>query len=724
MRYFLAPMSSPTSLPTSPSAVLSAVPSAVVFLGLAVVLSPALASEDPPSAGALQPVVVSGARGELDTWQGAASADVVDGAGLRDGQLQINLSEGLGRVPGLVIRNRQNYAQDLQVSLRGYGARATFGVRGVRLFVDGIPASAPDGSGQVANFPLGSADRVEVVRGPFSSLYGASSGGAILLYTQDGRQPAEWRTGAVAGPDGLWRLSTQAIGQTGSAADPGWSYTFDVGKFATDGLRAQSAADRSTANVKLSRAHEGGRSVLVFNRQTGFALDPQGLTRAELQANPGQAAPNALVFNTRKSTAQSQLGFALEQALGGGHRLEWMGYGGTRRVVQFQSVPVAAQGPATSPGGVIDLDRSYWGWNARWRYEGEWGPGRLMVSAGVAADNQTDQRRGFENFDAGGNVGLPGNLRRDETNRAQTLDPYLQAEWSSQQWTLAGGLRYSQTDFRSNDRFVAAGNPDDSGEASFSQLLPVVGGRYQLSPGLQVFASVGRGYETPTLNEAAYRADGSSGLNTALNAARSTSAEVGLRGRTAQGLWTATWFDIRTRDEIVVQSNNAGRTVFQNAGRTQRQGLELSGEWGSGPFTVTGAYTYMLARYQDCAACAASGIPAGNLMPGLPRQQAFVKIDWAPGWGQSLFTLEAQHTGSVEVNDLNSERAEGHTLFNAVVQFRQDLGPWTLREFVRVDNLTDRRYVGSVIVNAGFNRFYEPGPGRSVFAGVELSRRF
>ena len=234
--------------------------------------------------GSLAPVVITGSGSADQRWRGSATVDVVDGRELRDGQLQINLSEGLARVPGLVIRNRENYAQDLQVSIRGFGARSTFGVRGVRLFVDGIPASAPDGSGQAANFPLGSADRIEVVRGPFAALYGASSGGAILAYTQDGGRPGELRVGAAMGANGLWRFSTQVTGQTGTAEAPGWSYTLDVGKFATDGARPQSAADRSTANAKLSRAHEGGRTTIVFNRQSAFALDPQGLSRLQFDA--------------------------------------------------------------------------------------------------------------------------------------------------------------------------------------------------------------------------------------------------------------------------------------------------------------------------------------------------------------------------------------------------------------------------------------------------------
>jgi iron complex outermembrane receptor protein len=257
-------------------------------------------------AGALSPVVVSAERGSGGLWRSASSLDVVGGDDLREGQAQVNLSESLGRVPGLVIRNRQNYAQDLQISVRGYGARATFGVRGVRLFVDGIPASAPDGSGQAANFPLGSADRVEVVRGPMAALYGASSGGALLLYTEGGQRPAQWRTGLVAGSDGLWRLSTQATGQTGTAQAPGWSYAVDLSRFETDGTRPQSAADRSTANLKLSRQHQGGRTVLVFNRHSSSALDPQGLSRAEFDANPDQTNAGALSFNTRKTVAQTQ----------------------------------------------------------------------------------------------------------------------------------------------------------------------------------------------------------------------------------------------------------------------------------------------------------------------------------------------------------------------------------------------------------------------------------
>ena len=686
------------------------------------------------TADPLQPIVVTGSRSAADRWQGTALVDVIDGSELREGQLQINLSEGLRRVPGLVIRNRENYAQDLQVSVRGHGARSTFGVRGVRLFVDGIPASAPDGQGQAANFPLGGADRIDVVRGPFAALYGASSGGAILLTTADGTRPGEWRAGGAVGSDRLWRLSTQATGQTGTADERGWSYALDLSRFVTDGIRPQSAADRTTANVKLSRPHDGGRTILVFNRQTSFAQDPLGLSRAEFDAGSAGDAlttPTAIQFKTRKSVSQGQLGLAWSQALGGGQGLELMGYGGDRRVIQYQAIPVGAQTPAGSSGGVIDLDRVYWGWNARWRLDRQTDDGRMTISAGLASDHQTDERKGYENF-VGPTLGVLGRLRRDEVNRATTLDPYLQAEWRARDWTATAGLRHTRTAFSSRDRYVSAGNGDDSGETRYSATLPVVGGRLALAPGLQGFASVGRGFETPTLNEIAYRS-GLSGFNTRLAAARSTSAEVGLRGRGRGGNWTATLFDIRTSNEIVVLTNSGGRATFQNAGRTRRQGLELAGELGLGDVVLSSAYTYLDARYRDgFTTCTASpctapnvAVPDGNRMPGLPRQQLFAQVAWAPKrMHGSVFTVEARHIGDVAVNDTNSDFADRHTLVSLGARFEQTVGRWTVREFVRVDNLTDRRHAGSVIVNDGNARFFEPGAGRSVFAGVEVSRRF
>lgn len=676
---------------------------------------------------ALQPVVITGSATDQQRWRTPASIDVVDGSELRDGQLQINLSEALGRVPGLMVQNRQNYAQDLQISIRGAGARATFGVRGVRLFVDGIPASGPDGQGQAANFPLGSAERIEVIRGPYSALYGSSSGGVIALTTQDGGEPTTWRSGFAAGADGLLRLSTQATGQAG-----GVHYGLDLSTFSIDGQRPQAAADRSNANLKLSRPYDDGRVVLLFNRLSDAALDPLGLSRAEFDADPYQTTPAARSFNTRKSTSQAQLGVAWQHRLGGGHSMEWMAYGGERAVVQFQAIPVGTQQAPSSPGGVIDLDRGYAGWNARWRFDQALAEGRLTLAGGLAADRQNDRRRGFNNFTSPTTLGVQGALRRDETNRATTLAPYAQAEWDTADWTWSAGIRHTQVRFRSDDRFIAPGNPDDSGASSYSGSSPVLGMRWRLAKQVQAFASAGLGFETPTLNEAAYQASGASGLNTRLMPSRNQNLEAGLRARHGNAAWTATVFRTRTRDEIAVLSNTGGRASFQNVGRSLRQGLELAGDLQWGTLSISSAFTYLDATYRDpFATCAGApcatpnlAIPAGNRLPGIARQQAYLQLTWQPWGAASTFTMETRHTGAVPVNDRNTDAAAATTVINLGARFQQDHGPWQFRQFLRLDNAAGRRYAGSVIVNEGNGRFFEAAQGRNASVGLEWVWRF
>ncbi|MES2585246.1 MAG: TonB-dependent receptor [Pseudomonadota bacterium] len=680
----------------------------------------------------LQPVVITGAAPQRRHWSSPATVDTVEGDEVHGGQLQVNLSEGLGRVPGLLIQNRQNYAQDLQISVRGYGARSTFGVRGVRLFVDGIPASAPDGQGQAANFPLGIAQRIEVIRGPFAALYGSSAGGVIALYTAEGRSPASLHAGVAGGADGLRRISTQAHGTVGSL-----NYALDASHFATDGLRPQSAARRDTGYLKLSHAYDDGRVVAIVNRQTGTAQDPLGLSRAEYAANPYQTTPNANMFNTRKGFDQTQVGAAWEHRLGDGQRLEFMGYAGRRAVIQHQAIPAATQAAATSPGGVIDLDRSYGGINTRWRIDREWGIGRLTASVGLASDWQDEKRRGFDNFSgtatAPGQLGVAGRLRRDESNTATTLDPYGQIEWEGAAWTAAAGLRQSRVRMTSTDHYVVAGNPDDSGSSEYSGTMPVIGLRCRLTDSLQAYASTGLGFETPTLNEVAYQASGASGLNSRLQASQSRNSEVGLRSRHADTAWTAAVFDIRTDKEIAVLSNTGGRSTFQNAGRSLRQGLELSAEAQlGGGVSLTSALTLMDATYRDSfRTCATSpcatptlSIPAGNRIPGIPGRQLFVQLAWEPKTLPGVFTMEVRHMGQITANDTNSEQADAYTVLNLGAKFQQTSGAWQISEFVRIDNAANRVFAGSVIVNEGNGRYFEAAAGRSLYAGVTVVRRF
>ena len=697
--------------------------------------TPATPAATPAAEGTLRPLVVTPTPGVAQSaFDTPASVDVIRGETLREGQLGINLSESLARVPGITALNRQNYAQDVQISSRGYGARATFGVRGLRLYTDGIPATAPDGQSQVSHFDLQSADRIEVLRGPFSALYGNSSGGVISIFTADGGPRTVAEVGTAFGSFDTWRHTARLSGQEGR-----FQYNLSATRFDTDGYRDHSAARRTGLNGKLRyNASEDTRLSLILNSvDMPDTQDPLGLTRAQFQANPRQAGTGALEFNTRKSVEQQQGGLVLEHRLDAVHSFKLAGWTGSRETVQFQSIPVATQTPITQPGGVIDLDRRYHGADAQWVVRTRAFDAPLALTFGVSADRMTEDRRGFQNFTgtgAGQVLGVQGALRRDEENRLRSFDQYAQGTWSSQRWSVTAGLRHSTVRFASDDRFIVGANGDDSGTARYSATTPVLGVVWHASETLNLYASAGRGFETPTFNELSYRAGGQTGLNFGLRSAYSRQWELGAKAALAEN-WqlNAALFQARTSDEIVVLTNSGGRSTFQNAGRTERRGLEaaLSGRLGGG-FSAALAATWLQARYDTsfttCGAppCTVPTVVVadGNRMPGIPNRMLFGELAWEhKPWGLQT-ALELRHTGRIAVNDTNTDFAGSSTTVALRASLRQSLGRWSVREFVRVDNLADRRYAGSVIVNEGNGRFFEPAPGRHWLVGVNAAYTF
>lgn len=682
-------------------------------------------------------VVVTATRTEQSAFDLPVSIDSVNQAQLQDGQLQVNLSESLARIPGINVQNRQNYAQDLQISSRGFGARASFGVRGLRLYADGIPATMPDGQGQVSNFDLGSAARVEVMRGPFSSLYGNSSGGVISLFTEDGAPGATVTPNVTFGSDGTQRIGTKLAGDTGKL-----NYVADISSFRTDGYRDHSAAKRDTLNGKFKWALDAdSKLTLVVNAiDMPNADDPLGLDRTQFNTNPKQAGTNALTYNTRKSVAQSQLGLAYERKIGAGDTVNMMVYGGRRDATQFQSIPAASQAPATHPGGVIDLVRDYWGVDAHWTHRGELAGAPLTATVGINYDNLDEARKGFRNFlgapGAPTATGVMGALRRDEDNRIFNFDQYAQLQWEpSEHWLVLAGLRNSQVKVSSKDKYIVAGNGDDSGATDFSATTPVLGLTWRASPALNIYASYGQGFETPTMNELSYRPDGSTGLNLGLKPAKSDNLEFGAKMLLGQSTrLNAAVFYIETRNEIVTASNSGGRATFQNVDGTRRKGFELGldSDLGSN-FALAASYTLLNATYSEafrscrvpgCTPATSVAIPAGNRMPGIPATSLYGELSWKhPASGFST-ALEARHVGQVYVNDENSDAAPAYTIASLRFGFEQNSVGWKLKEFVRIDNLTDKKYAGSVIVNEGNGRYFEPAPGRTWLAGISAAYRF
>ena len=662
-------------------------------------------------------VVVSATRSERKIFDVPVSIDAVGLEALREGQPKVNLSESLGRVPGLVIQNRNNYAQDLQLSIRGFGARSTFGIRGIKLYADGIPATMPDGSGQSANFDLFSAQRIEVMRGPFASLYGNSAGGVVQVFTQDGPVRPTAEAEVLLGPWGANRLGLK-FGGTADALN----YTADWSRFHTDGWRAHSSVNRQQGNAKLTwNAGEDTRVTVVLNTlEQPETQDPLGITRAQMNADRRQADPVATTFNTNKSIRQTQSGMTVEHRLSAGNTLRASVYLGDRTVRQYLAVPLAAQAAPTSSGGIVDLSTAFGGWNFLWLHDGSLGGRPFSVTAGIEQEEMQQRRKGFLNTN-----GTIGSLKRDEDDTVTSRNVFAQADWRfTDRWAASAGLRNTRVSFNSRDFFIAAGNPDDSGRTTFSNTSPVAGITYRLLPELNVYASAGRGFETPTFVELAYR-NGGTGLNFALKPSRSSTVEIGVKGRLADDHRVSlAYFDTETQDEIVVDTNVGGRSTFKNASRTRRNGIEAS--WQAilpANFDALVSWTILNARYSD-AFTSGGPVQAGNRLPGVPASTLYGELRWRhPAAGFSA-AFEARRNAKVLVDDANSDAAESYVVMNVRAGFEQRGERWRLSEFMRVDNIANKNYVGSVIIADGNRRFFEPALPRSVSFIVNARREF
>jgi iron complex outermembrane recepter protein len=671
--------------------------------GLLLVAAAAFAQEDA--------VVITATRVPQPSLEVPASVDRIYADEIRQGRPQVNLSESLGRVPGIVVQNRQNYAQDLQISSRGFGARATFGVRGIRLIADGIPATMPDGQGQASTFALGSAERIEVLRGPFSALYGNGAGGVIVVDTEDPPEKPTIGADVMVGDFGTWRAGV-LFG--------GYKALLDASRFETDGYRDHSAARRDHYNAKLKFGLRPDTSLTIIGNQLRQpdTQDPLGLTRAQFEQNPQQAVPQAFIFNTRKTVYQEQIGATLSHRMSSSSTVQATVYGGSRWVEQYLGFAGGAPPPTTS-GGVVQLDRGYGGGALRFS-TGE----VLRVSLGAEYERMEERRKGFVNDN-----GVQGELRRNEDDSVWSTDFYAQAEWRfAERWSAHGGVRASRVEFESTDFFIVPGNPDDSGSRAYSATTPVAGLLYRYSKTVSLYGNLGRGFETPTFAELAHQNPPASGLNFALEPARSRHAEAGVKAIIPnRARLNAALFGIETEDEIVVDVNMSGRTTFKNAARTERRGFELAAETlMPGPFGAQFAYTYLDATLKEGFTSTVMGntvtVPAGNMLPGVPKSQAYARLSYRQ---PRFYTyLEALYRSRVPVDDVNSEFADAYSVFNLVAGLVQQGPGWRISEYVRLDNLTDRNYAGSVIVNEGNRRFYEPAPPRNISAGIQASLQF
>lgn len=684
-------------------------------------LSQSLPPEQPPAEPPAQPldrVQVSGQRIPLSHFPGAVS--VIDGTTLRDGQRQVSLAESLQAVPGVIALERHNHAQDLQLQSRGFGARSSFGIRGLMLVTDGIPASALDGQGQASGFALSMLDRIEVLRGPLALQYGNAAGGAIIGESVLG-DDSQMRMQAWFGSDASRRFSVRGDLSMGDAGT--WRARAGVMSFATDGHRPHSAARRDEAHAILRWQPDDRQSLqfVVDALRQPNTQDPLGLTPAQWREAPHSADAAALAFDTRKRIDQRQAGLRWQSAYATGREITVALWHASRDIEQFLAIPVAVQNAPSHAGGVVAPERSSRGVSISHRSEIARGAWALGADLGWLRED----RRGYENF-IGNQFAVRGRLRRDEINRVTTRDLWASGEMRlAEHYSALAAVRHARLRFESRDRYIAPGNGDDSGRLDYAETALSLGIARNFRWG-EAFASAGRGYETPTVNELAYRPDGAGGLNTALRPARFNSVETGLRWRGARHDASLALYRIEGRDEIVQALSSGGRSSFANAARTRRDGLEASLQGELHPnldYQLT--LNLIDARFrQGWQSVVLRGgqrevrtIAAGNRVPGIPRVAGFAALDWHDADRRRALRWEITGNAVIPVDDGNAVEAPGHLRHALALRWNApDRAGW--HAFARIDNLLDRRYVGSVIVNEANGRSFEPAPGRSFSIGL------
>ncbi len=668
------------------------------------------------AANELDEIVVSASRSEQTTFDAPAAIQSVSRQAIESAGPQVNLSESLTRVPGVTILNRQNYAQDLQLSIRGFGARTAFGIRGVRLIVDGIPASMPDGQGQASTISLSSTERIEVLRGPLGQLYGNASGGVVQAFTRQAPETPEFTAHGYVGSYNTRRATLQYAGRVGD-----YGLVADYGEFRSDGFRQNSKTVRKHFNGKLG--FENGRTKVHFVANLfdmPLAQDPGGLA-SKSPPDPTAAASGFSANRVRKTVEQNQLGAVLEHRTESGITAVLRIYGGQREVFQTQFI--------AGDGRWIGVGRNYWGAGLQISQNLSMGATPMRFSYGVDYDVADEYR-------SGGNavVGEISDVsRRQQDYLSYNGDFFIQSEiFLTQATTLIAGARRSNITLDVEDRLT----PASSGELKYGATNPVLGLSHLVSDTLNIYVNTGKGFESPSIAETSYTGSPpSAAFNAALQAAKSRHYEVGLKYRPGKArLVDLAAYRIDTENEITTLANISGNVSYANAAKTRREGIEVSYQERFGKhFQVYAALNHINAFYSANFQSGADLIQDGNKIPGIPRHFAFIETAWRQrGFlqpqerttsGQGL-TLAAEiiSAGRLYANDLNTRIADAYNITNLRIGHTQKTLSGLVQADLRLNNVFDKTHIGSVIVASSTP--YEPAPGRNWLASVKYSRNF
>ncbi len=653
---------------------------------------------------------------------------VLDRKAIQRGQQTIGMDEALSNLPGVVVANRYNFSLDQRISIRGFGSRSNFGVRGLKILLDGVPQTLPDGQSQLTNVDFGSIDRAEVLRGASSSLYGNASGGVITLRSESAAPgPFAQRVrvqggGGQAADDNFYKWQSWTSGRSGPV-----SGTLSISQFKTDGFRQNSAAEfrQLAAGVDYTVSGSTLATLRFSAADDPRAQNPGALTLTEYIVNPDSAAANNINRRADKDVQQQQLALGVRHLDAAGNEYDVTVFG----LLRDLSNPLAAPPPgpfAPTAGTFVDIGRMVGGARASAAYRLGSSPQSPRLTAGADVQRMRDNRLNLRS-----ESGQPtDSVLIDQREKITEFGPFAQLAWTpNERLLLSGGVRYDWVRFDVADRHLTDGL-DNSGARTMSALSGHAGASWSFDQRFVPYVNLSTSFETPTTTELANRPDGIGGFNDQLKPQRAVNYEVGARG---QPLPTITYsvavFLGRVTDALVQQQEVGGRAFFRNAGRTHNDGAEIGLSVSPAPWlTLNGAYTYAHYRFTDYKIVNGTEVDTldGNRLPGVPDHY------WRFGLRTELssgFYLDADQTlsSSLFSDDANSGAVGvdgwGAGVTNLRVGWTGDLGSMQLAPFLGFNNLWDRQYIGSVTLNGVGGRVFEPAPGRVVYVGAEIGYR-
>ena len=682
---------------TSPKSVLACV--------LGALCSNALADDraNAEPADEVSEIIVTATRLDQAARSVPAAISVVSGDEIQQARQQLALDEALASVPGVFFQNRYNFAQDLRIAIRGFGARSNFGVRGIKILVDGIPETLADGQSQVDSIDLGSVRQVEVLRGPSSALYGNAAGGVINILSERGSAEPYTDARIAVGDYGYRKYQVKTAGAAGRL-----DYLVSVSDMRVDGYREHSEAENTQLNsrflFRFTDNTELGWTISATDQPV--SNDPGGVTQVDAAANPRAARDRNVEFDAGEALDQQKLGLSFKHAFPDGGELRARSY--------YLARDFANRLPFTA-GGIVSFDRAFAGGGLSYTQSYRVGNLTHRIVAGVDHDRQRDDRQRFDN-----NNGIQGALAFDQLERVTSSGFFVQDEVTvSDRLEVTLGLRYDDIEFDVADAFLSDG--DDSGARSIDDVSPSIGVLYDVGVRHAVYGSISTAFETPTTTEFA-NPDGSGGFNPSLEPQKSTSYELGVRGELFESTrYELAVFRIEVDDELIPFeiASSPDREFFANAGRSERRGIELSLRVAPLPglnLALAGTWS----RFEFDTFVDGDGNDfSGNTIPGIPEIFAHADISYVHESG-FFAGVDALYTDDLFADNANSAEVSGATVANLRFGFKKTFDKIDIEPFVGVNNVFDTAFTANVRINAFGGRYFEPGPERNVYGGVSV----